>query len=123
MHHPRRGSNTLTFVFSPQQKADKRAEVRSDANPKSTIHAVVVTHHQSSKCICWLSSATRLDWHFHARKDPNAEDLVDSNLQSPSLAEDPRVPSYGGEQYDDCREKELRNHLESHESLLLFFAI
>ena len=37
--------------------------------------------------ICWLSSATRFDWHIHAWQDTNSEDFFNSNIQSSFMAE------------------------------------
>ena len=40
-------------------------------------------------------SAVGFDGHFHARQNPDAEDLSHPNLQSPFVAKDPRIGRHG----------------------------
>lgn len=42
-----------------------------------------------------LRGAVGPHWNFHARQDPHAEDLVDSDLPGPLVAEDPREYRHG----------------------------
>ena len=45
--------------------------------------------------VCRFPSAIGSDWNFHARKNPNPEDLSDPNFPGPFVAEDPRECGHG----------------------------
>ena len=77
------------------QETDQRAEVRPEPDPQPSVHVVVVTDDQPSQRLRGLPGATRPHRHLHARQDSHAEDLPHPDLQSASLAEDPRVHHHG----------------------------
>ena len=80
---------------APQQKVDKCTALRFDANPKSSLYALVVSNYQPRQRLRWFPSPVGPNWHFHAWQNPNIEDLIDSNFPRTFVAEDTREYCYG----------------------------
>lgn len=82
-------------VVDAVQEADERPAQRSQSDSESPIHALVVADHQPSQRLRRLPGPAGSHRHLHARQDPDAQDLADSNLPRTLVAEDPRVDRHG----------------------------
>lgn len=62
------------------QKTDKRPAFWFESDPESSFYIVVVSNHQSGKCVRWFPSATGSYWNLYARKDSYPQDFSHPDL-------------------------------------------